>query len=82
VATAPAYTNDQKLIDNSHTARRRGRSAPLTMVITETGAATAAAQALPVLKGTLTGNENRVPTPNVSMASLNLTREKGTDSED
>lgn len=46
------------------------------MVITETGAATAAAKALPVLKGKLTGNAIRVPTPNVSMAVLNLNLEK------
>ena len=51
---------------------------PLNMVITETGAATAAAKALPVLKGKLTGNAIRVPTPNVSMAILNLNLEKAT----
>jgi glyceraldehyde 3-phosphate dehydrogenase len=52
------------------------------MVITETGAATAAAKALPVLKGKLTGNAIRVPTPNVSMAILNLTLEKATSREE
>ena len=46
------------------------------MVITETGAATAAAKALPELAGKLTGNAIRVPTPNVSMAILNLNLEK------
>ena len=43
------------------------------MVITETGAAKAVAKALPELEGKLTGNSIRVPTPNVSMAILNLT---------
>ena len=42
------------------------------MVITETGAARAVAKALPELKGKLTGNAIRVPTPNVSLAILNL----------
>ena len=76
VETVHAYTNDQNLIDNYHKASRRGRSAPLNMVITETGAATAVGKVLPQLKGKLTGNAIRVPTPNVSMAILNLTLER------
>lgn len=73
VETCHSYTNDQNLIDNYHKASRRGRSAPLNMVITETGAAKAVAKALPELTGKLTGNAIRVPTPNVSLAILNLT---------
>lgn len=79
VETVHAYTNDQNLIDNYHKGDRRGRSAALNMVLTETGAAKAVAKALPELEGKLTGNAIRVPTPNVSMAILNLTLEKGTD---
>jgi glyceraldehyde 3-phosphate dehydrogenase len=77
VETVHSFTNDQNLIDNYHKGDRRGRAAPLNMVITETGAAKAVAKALPELKGKLTGNAIRVPTPNVSMAilSLNLNRE-------
>jgi len=82
VETVHSYTNDQNLIDNFHKGSRRGRSAALNMVITETGAATAAAKALPVLKGKLTGNAIRVPTPNVSMAILNLNLEKATSREE
>jgi len=82
VETVHSYTNDQNLIDNFHKGSRRGRSAALNMVITETGAATAAAKALPVLKGKLTGNAIRVPTPNVSMAILNLNLEKATGREE
>jgi len=82
VETVHSYTNDQNLIDNFHKGSRRGRSAALNMVITETGAATAAAKALPVLKGKLTGNAIRVPTPNVSMAILNLNLEKATDRDE
>ena len=72
VETVHSYTNDQNLIDNYHKGSRRGRSAALNMVITETGAAKAVAKALPELQGKLTGNAIRVPTPNVSMAILNL----------
>ncbi|MCL7461655.1 glyceraldehyde-3-phosphate dehydrogenase [Pseudomonas sp. NW5] len=82
VETVHSYTNDQNLIDNFHKGNRRGRSAPLNMVITETGAATAAAKAMPELKGKLTGNAIRVPTPNVSMAILNLTLEQSTSREE
>ena len=72
VETVHSYTNDQNLIDNFHKGDRRGRSAALNMVLTETGAAKAVAKALPELSGKLTGNAIRVPTPNVSMAILNL----------
>lgn len=78
VETVHAYTNDQNLIDNYHKGSRRGRSAPLNMVITETGAAKAVAKALPEMAGKLTGNAIRVPTPNVSMAILNLTLNQST----
>ncbi|MBR9904128.1 MAG: glyceraldehyde-3-phosphate dehydrogenase, partial [Gammaproteobacteria bacterium] len=79
VETVHAYTNDQNLIDNYHKGDRRGRSAALNMVLTETGAAKAVAKALPELEGKLTGNAIRVPIPNVSMAILNLTLDKTTD---
>ena len=82
VETVHAYTNDQNLTDNYHKASRRGRSAPLNMVITETGAATAVGKVLPQLVGKLTGNAIRVPTPNVSMAILNLTLEREATSEE
>lgn len=76
VETVHSYTNDQNLIDNFHKGDRRGRSAALNMVITETGAAKAVAKALPEFEGKLTGNAIRVPTPNVSMAVLNLQFER------
>ena len=82
VETVHSFTNDQNLIDNYHKADRRGRAATLNMVITETGAAKAVAKALPALKGKLTGNSVRVPTPNVSLAILNLTLEKEIDREE
>ena len=72
IETCHAYTNDQNLIDNFHDKPRRGRAAPLNMVITETGAAKAVAKALPELAGKLTGSAIRVPTPNVSLAVMQL----------
>jgi glyceraldehyde 3-phosphate dehydrogenase len=72
IETIHSYTNDQNLLDNYHKKTRRGRSAPLNMVITETGAATASVKAIPSLKGKLTANAVRVPTPNVSLAILSL----------
>ena len=73
VETAHSFTNDQNLIDNYHKGDRRGRAAGLNMVLTETGAAKAVAKAVPDFEGKLTGNAIRVPTPDVSMAVLNLT---------
>ncbi len=75
--TVHSYTNDQNLLDNFHKKYRRGRSAPLNLVITETGAAKAVTKIIPSIAGKLTGNAIRVPTPNVSLVimSLNLKRE-------
>jgi glyceraldehyde 3-phosphate dehydrogenase len=72
VETVHSFTNDQNLLDNYHSSDRRGRSAPLNMVITETGAASAVAKALPDLKAPITGSSIRVPVPDVSIAILNL----------
>ncbi len=82
VETVHSYTNDQNLIDNYHKGDRRGRSAALNMVLTSTGAAKAVSKAVPELEGKLTGNAIRVPTPNVSMAILNLQLERETNVEE
>ncbi|MEW4924177.1 glyceraldehyde-3-phosphate dehydrogenase [Algibacter sp. 2305UL17-15] len=76
--TIHAYTNDQNLVDNFHKKYRRGRAASLNMVITETGAGSAVAKALPSLEGKLTSNAIRVPVPNGSLAILNLELNKKT----
>ena len=70
--TIHAYTNDQNLVDNMHKKYRRGRAAGLNMVITETGAGSAVAKAIPLLAGKLTSNAIRVPVPNGSLVVLNL----------
>ena len=82
IETIHAYTNDQNLLDNYHNKYRRGRSAPLNMVITETGAGKAVVKAIPTLKDKLTANAVRVPTPNASLAILSLTVNKETSVEE
>ena len=72
IESVHSYTNDQNLIDNFHKKERRGRSAALNIVITETGAGKAVGQVLPELLGKLTANAVRVPTPNVSLAIMSL----------
>jgi glyceraldehyde 3-phosphate dehydrogenase len=72
IETVHAYTNDQNLLDNMHKSPRRGRSAAINMVITSTGAGSAVTKVIPSLKDKLTANAVRVPTPNGSLAILNL----------
>lgn len=79
--TIHAYTNDQNLVDNMHKKYRRGRAAALNMVITETGAGSAVAKAVPSLAGKLTSNAIRVPVPNGSLVVLNLEVAKTTSIE-
>src|SRR5699024_6819377 len=80
--TIHSYTNDQNLIDNYHRQDRRGRSAPLNMVLSSTGATSAVGKALPELAGKLSGSSVRVPTPNVSLAILALNLESSPDREE
>jgi glyceraldehyde 3-phosphate dehydrogenase len=76
--TVHSYTNDQNLLDNMHKKPRRGRSAAINMVITTTGAGEAVTKVIPSLKGKLTANAVRVPTPNVSLAIMRLNIKKKT----
>ncbi len=82
IETVHAYTADQNLVDNLHPKSRRGRAAPLNMVITETGASRAVTQLLPELEGRLTANAIRVPTPNVSLLMLHLALEESVTREE
>lgn len=81
IETVHAYTNDQNLVDNMHKKERRGRAAALNMVITNTGAGNAVVKVIPSLKNKLTANAVRVPTPNGSLAILNLTLKRSTSRE-
>ena len=82
VETVHSFTNDQNLLDNYHKADRRGRSAPLNLVLTETGAASAVAKAMPDFTAKITGNSIRVPTPDVSIAILSLQLKQETTREE
>jgi len=76
IETVHSYTNDQNLLDNYHKKYRRGRSAALNMVITETGAESALKKVLTQLSGKFTANSVRFPTPNASLAILSMTINK------
>ena len=82
IETIHAYTNDQNLVDNMHKKERRGRAAALNMVITNTGAGKAVVKVIPELEGKLTANAVRVPTPNGSLAILNLILQNPTNVND
>ncbi len=82
IETIHAYTNDQNLLDNMHSKNRRGRSAAINMVITSTGAGKAISKIMPNLNGKLTANAIRVPTPNGSLAVMNLDLKEKTSLEE
>ena len=82
IETVHAYTNDQNLLDNFHKKYRRGRSAALNMVITETGAGNAVTKVIPSLANKLTANAVRVPVPNGSLAIMSLALNKETSLDD
>jgi glyceraldehyde 3-phosphate dehydrogenase len=73
MTTVHAYTNDQKILDQIHSDKRRARAAGMSMIPTTTGAARAVGEVLPELKGKLDGSAIRVPTPNVSLVDLTFT---------
>ncbi|HZG08538.1 MAG TPA: type I glyceraldehyde-3-phosphate dehydrogenase [Allosphingosinicella sp.] len=73
MTTIHAYTNDQKILDQIHSDKRRSRAAGMSMIPTTTGAARAVGEVLPELKGKLDGSAVRVPTPNVSLVDLTFT---------
>lgn len=72
VTTVHAFTNDQRILDSSHSDLRRARTASVSMIPTTTGAAKAVGEVLPELKGKIHGISVRVPTPNVSLVDLNV----------
>jgi len=70
MTTIHAFTNDQRILDNSHKDPRRARSASQSIVPTSTGASKTIGDIIPSLKGKLEGVAMRVPTPNVSLIEL------------
>ena len=81
MVTIHSYTGDQKTVDTLHKDLHRARAAAVSMIPTSTGAAKAVGLVLPELKGKLDGTSIRVPTPNVSLVSLdaNLARPASVD---
>jgi glyceraldehyde 3-phosphate dehydrogenase len=70
MTTIHAYTNDQGTHDQPHKDLRRARAGAVSIIPTTTGAAKAAALALPQLKGKLDGMALRVPIPDGSVTDL------------
>ncbi|WP_298190284.1 type I glyceraldehyde-3-phosphate dehydrogenase [uncultured Pseudomonas sp.] len=81
VNTIHSYTNDQNLLDKTHSDLYRARAAALSMIPTSTGAAKTIDLVLPELAGRLDGLSVRVPTPNVSLVDLTFTCERPTSRE-
>jgi glyceraldehyde 3-phosphate dehydrogenase len=72
MVTIHSYTGDQRTVDTLHKDLHRARAAAVSMIPTSTGAARAVGLVLPELKGKLDGTAIRVPTPNVSLVSLDV----------
>ena len=70
MTTIHSYTTDQRILDLPHKDLRRARAAALSIIPTTTGAAKAAALAIPELQGRFHGIAMRVPTPTVSIADM------------
>ena len=79
MVTIHAYTGDQKIQDTLHKDLHRARAAAVSAIPTTTGAARAVGLVLPALKGKLDGTAIRIPTPNVSLVSLDVNLEKPAD---
>ena len=76
INTVHAYTNDQKILDNTHKDLRRARAGALSIIPTTTGAAKAVGIVIPELQGKLDGFATRVPTPTGSMVDLTVELEQ------
>jgi glyceraldehyde 3-phosphate dehydrogenase len=63
MTTVHAYTNDQNLLDLTHTDLRRARAGAANIVPSSTGAAKATGLVLAAMKGRLNGTSLRVPLP-------------------
>ncbi len=76
MVTIHAYTGDQNTVDTLHKDLHRARAAAVSAIPTSTGAAKAVGLVLPELKGKLDGTAIRIPTPNVSLVSLDVNLKK------
>jgi glyceraldehyde 3-phosphate dehydrogenase len=70
MTTIHAYTNDQNLLDLTHSDLRRARAAAINIVPSSTGAARATSLVLSAMKGRLDGTSLRVPVPTGSITDF------------
>ncbi|HVS34693.1 MAG TPA: type I glyceraldehyde-3-phosphate dehydrogenase, partial [Gemmataceae bacterium] len=83
MTTIHSYTATQKTVDGpSKKDWKGGRAAAANIIPSSTGAAKAAALAIPEVKGKLTGMSFRVPTPTVSVVDLTVRTVKETTYKD
>ncbi|MCL2427598.1 MAG: type I glyceraldehyde-3-phosphate dehydrogenase [Alphaproteobacteria bacterium] len=82
MVTIHAYTGDQNTVDTLHRDLHRARAAAVSAIPTTTGAARAVGLVMPELKGKLDGTAIRIPTPNVSLVSLDVNLDKRPTAED
>jgi glyceraldehyde 3-phosphate dehydrogenase len=82
MVTIHSYTGDQRTVDTLHKDLHRARAAAANIIPTSTGAAKAVGLVLPELKGKLDGTAIRVPTPNVSLISLDVVLKKQATAEE
>lgn len=78
MTTVHAFTADQTLVDGPHRDLRRARSASINTIPTTTGAAIAATETVPELKGKFDGLSIRVPVPVGSISDITMLFEKNT----
>ncbi|MCA7119855.1 MAG: type I glyceraldehyde-3-phosphate dehydrogenase [Acidibrevibacterium sp.] len=81
MVTIHSYTGDQRTVDTLHKDLHRARAAAVSIIPTTTGAARAIGLVIPELKGKLDGTAIRVPTPNVSLVSLDVNLARPADAE-
>jgi glyceraldehyde 3-phosphate dehydrogenase len=70
MTTIHSYTNDQRILDRSHTDPRRARAGAANIIPTSTGATKALGIVIPSLAGRFHGISYRVPTLTVSVVDL------------
>ena len=82
MTTIHSYTNDQRLLDITHSDFRRARAAAVSMIPTTTGAARNVGLVLPELDGKINGVAIRVPTFVTSLVDLVAELEVGFTAEE
>lgn len=82
MTTIHGYTADQNLQDGPHKDFRRARAAAQNIVPTSTGAASAAAETIPELRGIFDGLALRVPVITGSLSDFTLLTKKKTTKEE